>query len=139
MCQVSPFFSLSWSFLKFMSIVSVIPSNYLILCHPLILLPSTFPSISVFSNELVFTSSGQSIRTSASALVFSMNIQGWFPLGLADLISLQSKALSRIFSSTTVSKHQFFGAQPSLWSDSYICTWLLESINYNLKFTEKGF
>ena len=55
-----------------------------------------------------------------------MNIQGLFPLGLTDLVSLQSKGLSRVFSSTTVQKHQFFGAQPSLWSNSHIHTWLLE-------------
>ena len=57
---------------------------------------------------------------------FSMNIQGWFPLGLTGLISLQSKGLSRVFTSTTVRKHQFFSAQPSLWSSSQIRTWLLE-------------
>ena len=71
-----------------------------------------------------FTSSGQNIRTSAS--VFPMNIQGWFPLGLTGLISLQSKGLSRIFSNTIVQKHQFFTTQLSLWSSSHIHTWLLE-------------
>ena len=55
-----------------------------------------------------------------------MNIQGWFPLGLTGLISLQSKGLSRVFSNTTVQKHQFFSTQPSLWFSSHICTWLLE-------------
>ena len=98
-----------------------------------------FPASGSFLMSQLFTSSGQSIRTSASAFVLPMNIQGWSPLGLTDLISLQSKGLSRIFSTTTVWKHQFFGAQPCLWSDSHICTWLLESINYNLKFTKKGF
>ena len=61
-----------------------------------------------------------------SALVLPMNIQDWFPLGLTGLISLRFKGLLRDFSSTTVRKHQFFGAQPSLWSNSDICTWLLE-------------
>ena len=75
-----------------------------------------------------FTSGGRSIRVSASALVLPMNIQGWFRLGLTSLISLQSKGLSRVFSSTTVWKHQFFSAQPSLWSNSHIRTWLLEKL-----------
>ena len=70
-----------------------------------------------------FTSGGQSIGTSASVL--PMNIEGWFLLGLTGLISLLSKGLSSIFSSTTVWKHHFFGTQPSLWSNSYQ-TWLLE-------------
>ena len=74
----------------------------------------------------LFASGGQSIGASASVL--PMNIQGWFPLGLTGLISLQSMGLSRVFSSTTVWKHHFFGTQPSLWSNSYIHTWLLETI-----------
>ena len=57
-----------------------------------------------------------------------MNIQGWFPFGLTGLISLLSKGLSRVFSGTTVRKHQFFSTQPSLWSNSHICTWLLEKL-----------
>ena len=65
-------------------------------------------------------------RTSASVSVLLMNILGWFPLGLTGLVSLQSKGLSRVFSKTTVQKHQLFGAQPSLWSNSHIHTWLLE-------------
>ena len=64
---------------------------------------------------------------SAWASVLPVNIQGWFPLGLTGLISLQSKGLSRVFSSTTIWKHQFFSAQPSVWPNSYICTWLLEN------------
>ena len=104
----------SWSLLKLMSIESVMPSNHLILCHPLLLLPSIFPSIRVFSNKSVFASGGQSIGASASASVLPMNIQDWFPLGLTGLISLQSKGLSRVFSNTTVQKHQFFGARLSI-------------------------
>ena len=72
-----------------------------------------------------FASGGQCIRASASASVLPMNIQGWFPLGLTGLVSLQSKGLSRVFSSTTIWKHQFFGVQPSLWSNSHILMRLL--------------
>ena len=96
--------------------------------HPLLLLPSNIRSIRVFSNESFFTSGGQSIGVSASASVLPMNIQGWFPLGLTGEISLQSKRLSRVSSSTTVWKHQFFGAQPSIWSSSHIHTGLLEKL-----------
>ena len=78
--------------------------------HPLLLLPSIFASIRVFSNE----SAGQSIGASASASVFPVDIQDWFPLGRTGWISLQSKGLSRVFSNTTVQKHQFFCAQVSL-------------------------
>ena len=80
----------------------------------------------VFPMSWLFASGGQSIGASAWASVFPMNIQGWFPLGVTGLISLQPKKLSRVFSNTTVWKHQFFSAQPSLRSKSHICTWLLE-------------
>ena len=73
-----------------------------------------------------FASGGQSIGASASASVLPVNIQGWFPFGLTGLISLLSKGLSRVFSSTTIRKHQFFGSQPSLWFSYHIHTWLLE-------------
>ena len=75
---------------------SVMPSNHLILCHPLLLPPSVFPSIGVFSNESFFTLGGQSIGVSASASVLPMNIQDQFPLGWTGWISLQSKGLSRV-------------------------------------------
>ena len=99
-------------------IESVMPSNHLILCHPLLLLPSinrSFPTTSnrSFPKSQFFASDGHSIEVSAAASVFPMNIQGWFPLGLTDCISFQSKGLSRVFSNTTVQKHQFFSAQPS--------------------------
>ena len=94
--------------------------------HPLLLLPSIFPSIRVFSSESVFVSGRQSTGASASASVLPMNTQDWFPLGLTSLISLQSKGLSRVFSNTTVQKHQFFGAQLSSQSNSHIHTWPLE-------------
>ena len=124
-CQASPSFTISQSLPKLMSIELVIPSNHLNLCHPLLLLHSIFPSIRVFSNRL-FPSGGPSVGASASASVLPMNIQDWFPLGLTSLISLQSKGLVRVFSNTTVQKHQFFSAQLSLWSNSHIHTWLLE-------------
>ena len=103
----------SQSLFKLMSIVSVMPSNHLILCRPLLLPSSIFPSIRVFSNSQFFTSGGQSIGASASASVLPVNIQGWSPLGMISLISLQSRGLSRVLSNTTVQKHQFFGAQLS--------------------------
>ena len=110
--QVSLSFSISWSSLELMSIESVMPSNHLILCRPLLLLPSIFPSIRIFSNESGLHISDQSIGSSVSVL--PMNIQGWFPLGSTGLISLQSMGLSRVLSNTTVQKHQFFSAQLSL-------------------------
>ena len=91
------------------SIELEMPSNHLILCHPLLLLPSIFSSIMVFSSESVLPIPWPSFGASASVL--PMNIQGWSPLGWTGCISLQSKGLSRVFSNTTVQKHQFFGAQ----------------------------
>ena len=78
-----------------------------------------FPASESFPMSQFFTSGGQNIGVSASASVLPMNIQDWFLLGLTGLISLQSKGLSRVFSSTTIQKHQFFGAQLSLWSKSH--------------------
>ena len=99
-----------------MSIELVRPSNHLILCHPLLLLPSIFPSIRVFSKSKLFASGGQSTGVSASASVLPMNTQDW-SLGWTGWISLQSKGLSRVFSNTTVQKHQFFQFtfKKSLW------------------------
>ena len=96
--------------------------HYIILCGPLLLLTSIFPSIRVFSQHhgLFFTSGGQSVGISASASVLPMNIQDWFPLGLTGWISLKSKGLSRVFSNNTVQKHQFFDTQLSLCSNSHI-------------------
>ena len=116
----------SWSLLKLMSIESVMPSNRLILLHPLSSCLQSFPASGSFPMSQLIASGGQSIGASASTPVLPMNIQDWFPLGLAYLISLQSKGLSRVFSNTTVQKHQFFDTQPSLWSNSHIYTWLLE-------------
>ena len=82
--------------------------------------PQSFPASGSFPISWLFASGGQSFGVSASVL--PMNIQGWFPLGLTDLISLLYKGLSRVFSGTTVWRHQFFRAQPFLWSSSHICT-----------------
>ena len=112
--------------LKLMSIESVMPFNHLILCCPLLLLPSIFLASGSFPMSQLFTSGSQRIDASASASILSMNIQDWFPWGLSGLISLPSKGLSRVFSNTTVQKHQFFGAQLSLWSNCYIHIWLPE-------------
>ena len=84
------------------------------------------PASGSFPMSRLFTSGNQSIGASASASVLPMNIHDWFPLGLTGLLSLQSKGLSKVFSNTTVRKHQFFSSQPSLWSNSHIHTWLLE-------------
>ena len=87
--------------------------------------PQSFPESGSFQMSQFFASGGQRVGVSASASVLPMNIQGWFPLGCTDWISLQSKGLSRVFSNfSTVQKHQFFSAQLSLWSNSYSYTWL---------------
>ena len=106
------------SLLKFRYIKLVMPSNHLILCHPL-LPPSVFPSIMVFSHESVLHIRWPNIGVSTSTSVLPMNIQDWFPLGW-------TKGLSRVFSNTTVQKHQFFSAQLSSQSSSHIHTWPLE-------------
>ena len=116
-CQVSLSFTISQSLLKLMFIELMMPTNHLILCHPLLLLPSTFPASGPFPMGQLFTSGSQ--RIGASASILPVNIPGWFPLGLNGLISLLSKGLSRVFSSTTVQKYQFFSAQPSLWFNSH--------------------
>ena len=103
-------------------------------CHPTISSSAvpfsshlqSFPASGSFPVSQFFTSGGQTIGVSASASILPMNIQNWFPLELTGLISLHSKGLSRVFSNATVQKHQFFGIQPSLWSNSNIHIWLLE-------------
>ena len=115
-----------------MSIESVMASSHLVLCCLLLLLPLDFPNIRIFFLVSLFTSGSKSIKASASASVFPICIQDLFPLGLTSLIFLQSKGLSRVFSNTTVQKHQFFIAQLYLWSNSYICTWLLKNRNFVL-------
>ena len=121
--QASPSFTVSRSLLKFMSVELVMISNHLILGCLLLLLPSIFPSIKVFFQ---WTSCSHQVAKVLELQLqffqhksFQWIIQGWFPLGLTGLI-LQSKGLSRVFSSTTIQKHQFFGIQPSLWSNSHL-------------------
>ena len=102
--------------------------------HPLISpshLALIFPSLRFFPMSQIFVSGDQSTGASASAPVFQMTIQGWFPVGLTGLISLLPKGLSRVFSNTIVWKHQFFGTQPSLWSNSHIHIWLLEKHSFD--------
>ena len=136
--QASLFFTIYWSLLKLISIESVKPPNHLVLCCPLLLLPSIFLSMvfhpaavcsfRVYPMSQLFSTGGQSIRASASVL--PMNIQDQFPLGLTALISLQSKGLSRVFSNIMVQKHQFFGTQLSSQPNSHIQTdWKNHSFN----------
>ena len=129
-CQASLSITNFQSLLKLLSIESVMPSNHLILCCLLLLPPSIFPSIRIFSNESVlhirwpkYWSFSFNISPSSEysgRISFWMD---WFPFGW---ISLQSKGLSRVFSNTTVQKHQFFSAQLSLYPNSHNHTWLLE-------------
>ena len=113
----------SQSLLKLMSIESVMTSKHLILCCPFLLLPSISPSIRVFSNESVLH-----IRWPKywSFSISPSNEYSGLISFRTDLISLKSKGLSRVFSNTTIQKHQFFGTQLSLWSNSHIHTWLLK-------------
>ena len=122
-CQASLSITNSPSSLRLRSIESVMPSSHLILCRPLLFLPSVFPASGSFPMSQLFAAGSQSIGVSASASVLPMNTQNWFPLGWTDWISLQFKGLSRVFSSTTVQKHQFFGAKLSSQSNSHIHTW----------------
>ena len=120
--QASLSFSISWSLLKLIPIESVMLSNNLILCHPLLLLPSIFPSIRVFSNKLAlrirwpkywsFNFSISSSNEYSGLISFKID---WF-----DLLTVQGTL--RVFSNTTVQKHQFFSTQLSLWFNSHICT-----------------
>ena len=93
---------------------------------PLFFCLQSFPASGSFPMTWLFASGSQRIGASALASVLPTNIQGWFPLGLTSLISLQSKRPSRVFSNTTIQKHQFFSALPFIWSNSHICTWLTE-------------
>ena len=120
--QASLSFTISQSFLKFMSIESVMPSNHLILCHPLLFLPSIFPSIRVFSNESALHIRWPKYWSFSFSINPSNEHPGLSPLGWTGWISLQSKGFSRVFSNTTVQKHQFFGAQLSSQSNSHIHT-----------------
>ena len=103
-------------------------SNHLILCCPLLLPPSIFPSIMIFSNESVLCITWPKYWNFSFSICPSNDIQGWFPLGWTGWISLQSKRLSRDFCNTTVQKHQFFSAQLSLWSSSPILATAAKSL-----------
>ena len=131
-CQASLSITNSQSLPKLVSTESVMPSNHLILCHALPLLPSIFPSIRSFQMNQFFASGGQGTGVSASASVLPMNIQDWFPLGWTGWISLQSKGLSRVFSNTTVQKHQFFGTHLSLQ------TMIESDVNFHLLILSTG-
>ena len=102
------------------------PSNHFILCCPLFLLPSIVPGIRVFSSESVLLIKWPKYWSFSFSISPSNEYSGLISLRLTGLISLQSKGLSRVFSSAIVQKHQFFGVQPSLWSNSHIYTWLPE-------------
>ena len=123
------FSTIPWSLLKLMSIEPAMLSNHLVLCWPFSFCLQSFPASGSFPTSQLFTPGGQSIGASASASILPMNIQGWFPLGWTGLISLLSKGLSTIFSSTTVRRHQIVGVQhrrcftvkSSLWSNSSLC------------------
>ena len=117
---------------------SVMPSNHLTLCCPLLLPPLILPSIGLFSNESVLCIRWPTIGVSVSALVLPVTSQDWFPLGCTGWISMQSKGLSRDFFNTTVQKHQLFCAQLSLYSNSHIHTWLLEKTKLQLRWTFAG-
>ena len=112
-------FTSSWSLLKLTSTESLMPSNHLSPYCPFFSCLQPFPASRSFLMTQLFASGGPSIAASVSASLLIMNIQDWFPLGLTGLISLLSKGLSRVFSNTTVRKHQFFNAQAFLWSSSH--------------------
>ena len=106
----------SRSLLKLMSIELVMPSSHCILCHPLLSCLQSFPPSGSFPMSHFYASDGERIGVSASASVFPTNIQNWFPLGWTGSISLQSKGLSRVFSNTTVQKHQLFSVLGFLYT-----------------------
>ena len=109
-------------FVKLMSIELTMTSNSFILCCPLLLLPSIFPSIRVFSSESALCISWPKYWRISLSSVLPLNIWGWYPLELTVLIFLLFKGHSRVFSSATVHKHKFFGAPPLLWSNSHFHT-----------------
>ena len=124
--QTSLSFTISQSLLKLLSIELMMPYSHLILCHPLLLLPPSFPASGSFPMYWFFTSDGQSIGASASTLSPNNEYSGLisFRIDWFDLLAVQETLQS--LSNTTVRKHQFFGTQPSFWSTSHIHTLLLE-------------
>ena len=132
-CQTSLSITNSWSLPKLMSIESVMPSNHLIFCYPLLLLPSIFPSIRVFSIESALHIKWPKNWSFTFSISHSNEYSGL--ISFTGFISLQAKGLLRVFSNTTTQKHQSFGTQPSLWSDSQTLTfihnyWENHSFNY---------
>ena len=130
-CQAFLSLTISQGLPKFMFISSVMLSSHLILWCPL-LLPQSFSAPETFPMSHLFASDDQNAGASASASIFPVKSQGWPPLRLTGLISLVSKQLSGVFSSTTVWRHQFFGVLPSLWTSTHNCLWPLEdhSLDY---------
>ena len=124
--QASLSFTITQSLLKLMSIELVMPSNHLILCRPLLLLPPIFPSIRVFSSVSALHIRWPKDWSFSFSISLSNEYSGFISFINPGLISLQSKGLSRVFSSTTVWRHHFSGTQLSSWSNSHIHTWLLE-------------
>ena len=119
-------FTISPSLLKLRSIESVMPSNHFIPCHPLLLLPSIFPSIKVFSNESVLWISWPNYWSLSFSISLSTEHSGLISCRIDWLDHLDIQGILKSLSNTTVQNHQFFCTQPSLWSKSYIYTWLLE-------------
>ena len=143
----SPCFTISRNLLKLMSIELVMPSNHLILCHPLAPRLQSFPASGSFPMSRLFASGDQNLRASALASVLPMNIQDWFPLGLIGLISLLSKGLSRFFSSITTWKHMVLFQPPFLQSSEskekqlahgikFKCLWTLDHL---IRHSHQGF
>ena len=138
--HVSLSLTISWSLLRFISNESVTyPMSqwcYLTFLSSaifLFLLPSIFPRIGVFSHELTLHIMWPKYRNFSFSISSFSEYSGWFPLGLTGLISLKSRGFSRVFSSTPIWKHQLFGTQSSLWSNSHIRTWLLEKTWFHYK------
>ena len=125
-CRASPSVTNSQSLLKLMSIELVMPFNHLILCRPLLLPPSVIPSIRIFSNESVIHIRWPKYWSFSFSISPFDEYSGLISFRTDRLNSFLSKGLSRVFSNTTVQKHQFFRAKPSLWSNSYIHIQLLE-------------
>ena len=119
-------FTIPQSLLKVISTESTMLSNRLSLCCPFLLLPSIFPSMRVFSIESVLHIRCPKVLELQLHISSSNEYSGLISFGLIGLTSLQAKELSRVFSSTTIWKHEFFGTRPSLWSNSHIHTWLPE-------------
>ena len=125
-CQASLSITNSQNLFKLMSTESVMPSSHFILCRPLLLLPSIFPSIRVFSNESVLCIRRPKYWSFSISSSPSNEYSGWISSRIDWFDLLAVKGLSRVFSNTTVQKNQFFGAEPSLWCNYHTHTWLLE-------------